>query len=79
MKKTSTTVIAAVLALASGMAMAAQGSVANPYAVQPDEVRVFNNAPSDKEITKICGHMAKYEKLSGAEQDKFLATCKQDV
>ncbi|MEZ5445033.1 MAG: hypothetical protein R3F45_04510 [Gammaproteobacteria bacterium] len=79
MKKATTMGIAAVLALGSSMAMAAQGNVNNPYAVQPDEVRVLNKAPSADDIMKICEHKATYRNLSGAERDSFLSSCKQDV
>jgi hypothetical protein len=79
MKKATTMGMAAVLAVASSMAMAAQGNVTNPYVVQPDEVRALNKAPSADDIMKICEHKAKHRNLSGAERDSFLSSCNQDL
>ncbi len=79
MKKATMMGIAAALALGSSMAMAAQGNAANPYAVQPEEVRNLNKVPTADDIMKICDHKAKYRQLSGAERDSFLTSCKQDI
>ncbi|MCG3201500.1 MAG: hypothetical protein NFCOHLIN_01370 [Gammaproteobacteria bacterium] len=79
MKKMTMMGIAAALALGSGMAMAAQGHVTNPYAVQPDEALNLNKSPSADDIMKICEHKAKYRNLSGAERDSFLSSCKRNV
>lgn len=79
MKKMTMLGIAAALALGSGMAVAAQGNLTNPYAVQPDEAFNLNKTPSADDIMKICEHKAKYRNLTGAERDSFLSSCNRNV